>query len=148
MLSLFHNNMVLVAALSQAPGWCCNKTNFNSSIAIASSPGSLHGFTGNTGWGAARKKESLVRTVRACANFLIAENTWEQKEMTLVDVKLHGRGLTRCRQHGSFQVIAEACCLCLNTIHLAHHQRKQWWHYQYSIVVSVKLVVEYDGRTS
>ena len=41
---------------------------------LASSPGSLHGFTGNTEGGAARKKESLVRTVRACAN-LIAENT-------------------------------------------------------------------------
>ena len=44
------------------------------------------------GGGAERKKECLVRTIRACAN-LIAENTREQKEMTLVDVKLHGRGL-------------------------------------------------------
>ena len=43
-------------------------------VCVASSPGSLHGFTGNTGGRAARKKESLVRTVRACAN-LIAENT-------------------------------------------------------------------------
>ena len=43
---------------------------------LASSPGSLRGFTGNTGGGAAR---NLVRTVRACAN-----NPWNVGNRILI----------------------------------------------------------------
>ena len=72
---------------------------------VASSPSSLCGFL-EIRWSGG-KKENLVQTVCACAN-LIAEKTCERKEMMLVDVKLHGRGLMQRHQlivqceHGIF----------------------------------------------
>ena len=67
-----------VAALSPAQPMrqASNDLAGASSKHLASSPGSLHGFTGNTGGRAVRKKESLVQTVRACVNNLWNVGDW------------------------------------------------------------------------